>query len=291
MCELLTDAGLGDNILGFCDSNPDKQGTLFAGKPIYSYEQCEKHDNTIFIIAAINSAKTIFDIVNKSGRGIPVIFDFFSLYHYPDIPLLMKSWNVTTFINNWVPTKYTKEIEQARMIWEDEKSFAIYNDILQLRAGGTLLNNYNYLDPLEEQYLDEVVKFGQEEIIIDAGGFNIDTIKSVSQYLQRQGLTHKRYICIEPIQEFCKSIAEGIVELNLDNVEVINKGVYDKKSILQFSIAGVGSRIVNNSIAQTSFELAQHNIVEVETDTLDELCKDLSITFLKMDIEGAEHDY
>lgn len=59
---------------------------------------------------------------------------------------------------------------------------------------------------------------------------------------------------------------------NLKNVEIHNKALWNKKELLQFSFDGAGSSIDENGMT-------------VEAEPLD---PDSKVTFVKMDIEGAE---
>ncbi len=178
---------------------------------------------------------------------------------------------------------YITEVNRARDIWADQKSKDIYESIIKYRANEPFSLLYHYLDPLQNQYLDEVVQFSDNETIVDAGGFDINTIKRVSQYFEDKNLTYRKYMCIEPVPEFYQEICTDISELGLKNVVAINKAICNKKGIIEFKVYGACSRLLDKPSSDSN------GVITVETDTIDNMCSDdTPITFLKMDIEGAE---
>jgi len=113
----------------------------------------------------------------------------------------------------------------------------------------------------------------KKEFFIDAGGYNGYTTQCFFNWL---GNFEGRSIIFEPnnIQyEVCKNNMQ-----NYNNVKVLNKGLWHKKETLKFCNAGAGSNINSNG----------EEIIEAVS--LDEELKDEKepITFIKMDIEGAE---
>ncbi len=294
VCELLVNKGFDEQIVGFIDSNPDKHGVLFANKMVFSYEHCNKNDNTIFIITSMGSAKLIYDIIKNSKTGLPVIFNSFSLASDDNMPSSLNGRHL--FIRNrkeWpkLVSQYNDEIKQVSDIWADKKSKDIFEGLIGLITNGDFNMLYSYLEPVQEQYLDKVVKFGIEETIFDAGCFNINTIIKIIQYLKRSNLEYKRYICAEPVPEFYKSICEDILSTGLTNIEVIQKAVWDKEDKLDFGVCGESggwSGISSERSEEVNANKVGWSNIIVEADTIDNLCKEIPITFLKMDIEGAE---
>ncbi|OON92649.1 MAG: hypothetical protein ATN32_09525 [Candidatus Epulonipiscium fishelsonii] len=95
--------------------------------------------------------------------------------------------------------------------------------------------------------------------------------------LKKQIITINIYILFEPDSLSYERTKDNINNENLKNVEIFNIGAWSKKDTLNFSNTGNGgSRIINNS---------NHKI---EVDSLDNVLGDTPVTFIKMDIEGAE---
>lgn len=81
---------------------------------------------------------------------------------------------------------------------------------------------------------------------------------------------YEKIVIYEPMKENIVNVEHTV--RNLKNVEIHNKALWNKKELLQFSFDGAGSSIDKNGIT-------------VEAEPLD---PDSKVTFVKMDIEGAE---
>ena len=116
----------------------------------------------------------------------------------------------------------------------------------------------------------------KNEFFIDAGGWNGSTTNNFFQWLRNNGGCNGRSIIFEPhpVQyNVCKDNFQGC-----DNVKIENKGLWHKKETIRFSKEGQGSRISPNGEEV------------IETVSLDEYFENGKepVTFIKMDIEGAE---
>lgn len=114
------------------------------------------------------------------------------------------------------------------------------------------------------------------EFFIDAGGYDGSTTKNFFEWMQNNNVSGGRSIVFEPnpVQyPVCKNNSR-----NYNNVEVVNKGLWNKKETIGFCKKGEGSRIISGG-EET-----------IEVVSLDEYLKDEKepVTFIKMDIEGAE---
>jgi len=136
------------------------------------------------------------------------------------------------------------------------------------------LNNSGSRSFFGTQYFDlSYFKPQKKEFFIDAGGYDGYTTQCFFNWL---GNSLGRSIIFEPnnIQyEFCKNNMQ-----NYDNVKIVNKGLWHKKETLKFRNSNASSRV--NSDGEEI----------IEAISLDEELKNEQepITFIKMDIEGAE---
>lgn len=125
-------------------------------------------------------------------------------------------------------------------------------------------------------YFDkDVVSVTDDEIFIDCGGYNGDTLREFRKVSDDR--FHKYYL-FEPdsglIRE-AKQSAEGD-----DRFVFVNKGVWSEDTILMFraeSSAGNGTVVMDNR---------SENIVKVPVTAID--CVADRGTFVKMDVEGSE---
>jgi len=129
---------------------------------------------------------------------------------------------------------------------------------------------------LDNQYFDiQYFKPQKNEFFIDAGGFDGGTTKDFFKWLgdyEKDG----KSILFEPNPILYNDCKEKLKDYN--NVKIVNKGLWHKEETLKFNKAGSGSHIDSDG----------EEIIEVIN--LDEYLKNEKepVTFIKMDIEGAE---
>ncbi|OON96595.1 MAG: hypothetical protein ATN32_06265 [Candidatus Epulonipiscium fishelsonii] len=124
------------------------------------------------------------------------------------------------------------------------------------------------------QYFDSIVKLSQDEIFVDLGALYGGT--SI-EFARRTNYTYKQIYIFEPDSLSYERTKNNITKADLKNVEIFNIGGWSKKDTLSFNNTGVGrSKISDNGTSK------------VEVDSLDNVLGDTPVTFIKMDIEGAE---
>jgi FkbM family methyltransferase len=134
--------------------------------------------------------------------------------------------------------------------------------------------------PVHKQYFDlPQFKPCKNEFFIDAGGHNGKTTEIFFQWVQNNGGERGKSIVFEPNSIVFKTCKENLRDY--ENVKVINKGLWHKKDTLRFC------KDANN--AGSSY-IASDGEEIIETIGLDEYLKEEKerVTFIKMDIEGAE---
>lgn len=125
---------------------------------------------------------------------------------------------------------------------------------------------------LRGQYFDEVMQFGEDEVFVDAGCFNCGTDIEFAEKCP----DYKEIIAFEPdpVQyNNCKEISQANA---IRNYTIYNIGLLDEESELSFMQKGHSGR------------LSQEGNIRIKVDTLDRILQGKKVTFIKMDIEGAE---
>lgn len=146
----------------------------------------------------------------------------------------------------------------------------------QLLENGILEENLLVLGEIAEkrQYFDlPYLKFTENEVFVDAGGFNGDT---TLQFVKVTENKYKKIYVLEPNKILADDCRKKLS--NIHDCTVIQKGAWDDKQVLRFIEADEGSRIVDEV----------ENITEIETITIDEILNGEQATYIKMDVEGAE---
>jgi FkbM family methyltransferase len=121
------------------------------------------------------------------------------------------------------------------------------------------------------------------DTVIDGGAYLGDFTLYAAKVVGNSG----RVIAFEPDLSNYKKLLENIVLNNIDNVIVINKGLYSENTNLKFyNDSSGGSFLISENL-----ESKPNGIVEVPVAKLDDEMDRLgisSVDFIKMDIEGAE---
>lgn len=143
-------------------------------------------------------------------------------------------------------------------------------------------NIYKLIDyitiSLGTKYFDEdILSFKQNEVFVDGGCFDFETSKLFLQKMEKLGILCKKIYAFEPDSRNIKKCKQHIESLGIDNVELIEAGLWSCDTFLPFlSIGTVSSHIV-----------LQEKTEKIRVVALDS-CVVEPVTFIKLDIEGAE---
>lgn len=128
------------------------------------------------------------------------------------------------------------------------------------------------------QYFD-IFKPCQDEIVIDSGAFDGKTELEIAEWT---GYTYKRIYAFEPNQANCRICEAFYNDNGLHSIELIRKGTWSENSVLSFSV-NQGESNSGGSVGHGG-----NNVETVEVVAIDDVVGDDRITFIKMDVEGAE---
>lgn len=137
--------------------------------------------------------------------------------------------------------------------------------------------NYNHLEECKENvykhYFDlDIMQCSENEVFVDLGAYTGDT---VSDYIHTF-LGYKRIYCYEIMPETMQKLKENLSTLS--NIEYRQKGASDKAGVM--FISGTEPDV-------SMHKLTDSGNIEVQTVAIDEDIAE-PVTFIKMDIEGAE---
>ena len=174
-------------------------------------------------------------------------------------------------INSDFVVRYKSEIIKAYSLFDNE-SQRIFAGCLEFMLSGDLQTLMSVTTDKDEAF-ENILKLSEHEHYLDLGAYKGDTIEELLHYTSGK---YSGIIALEPdVKTFRKleTFAEG-----LSGVELHRKAVYSFDGTVNFnSAAGRQSSIDKNGI-------------ETESVTVDELCKGKSVSYIKMDVEGAEID-
>ena len=233
------------------------RGHSFHGKRVLSFSEAkEKYGDFVIIVTfAVHDEPTM--------NFISQLSDSFELYA-PTVSVVDGSpFDLDFFKEN------EDNFRKAYEMLSDEKSKSDYLDILRFKLSGDV--KYLVKTHSEKMKLyDEVLPLSDNETIMDLGAYDGDTVR---EFLTVTNGKYNKIFALEPDEKNFRKLerkTEG-----LENLIRLNIGAWDKKETLYFAKkSGRNSRLEDGG-------------VPVEFDSVDNVA-DCEITFIKMDIEGAE---
>ncbi len=158
---------------------------------------------------------------------------------------------------------------------DDEKSIVTYKSVIKYRLTRKL--NYIYKEVVLPAYFqDDVFLPQEEEVFIDGGAFIGDTIKDFCEIYSSKGI------------ERFKIFAWEIDPQNSERIKYNAGRFSDRVEVLPYALWSVNERISFSQGKGTGSRVSDEGNKTVEARTIDYIHKNDKITYIKMDIEGAE---
>lgn len=211
-----------------------------------------------------------FIICPAFGTSIPAVMDnLFRLSKqykliYPVVPVFGNEIFNRDFLE-----KNEEKLNEAHSLFS-EKSKQIFERCVSFIFGGELEDLLEATTEKDEIF-ESFLCLNGDDSFLDLGAYRGDTIL---EFLKYSGEKYGEIIGVEPDEKtyvkMCKCLE------NLENFTPVCAAVSDKNGLVKFSsLAGRQSAISNTG-------------KDKKTVTVDELCTGKSITYIKMDVEGAE---
>ncbi|ONI42721.1 hypothetical protein AN639_12060 [Candidatus Epulonipiscium fishelsonii] len=212
-----------------------------------------EHSMNLFEVLGFEKIKNLVWCVKKPGTlskacGKPVISYQDLILNYRDYKFVLMESEIKDIIN-------------------------IYKELVYIGFNKDKIFKLGYTN--RNQYFDDIVKLSLNEIFVDLGGFDGGT--SI-EFAKRTNYTYKQIYIFEPDPLNYENTLFNINNSNLKNVEIFNIGGWSKKDTLNFNI----------SSRNTSSRISDNGNYMVKVNSLDNVLGDTPVTFIKMDVEGAE---
>ncbi len=133
-----------------------------------------------------------------------------------------------------------------------------------------------------KQYFDtDIITPIQHEVFVDGGCFDGSTIRNFVTWCDGK---YDSIYSYEPDHMNYELTLNNLKNNPIENVTLFNKGLWDKPETLYFyETGGQGSGIVSED--NEEFEK-----ISIETTSIDESVESAPVTFIKLDVEGAEYE-
>ncbi len=280
LVEAIKKNGQNNCIMGIVDDDKEKQGKEFCSYIVQGLDVLKKIDKeTVLVVNNKNNSFEALALMDQNiipEEQIDVIIPFINVCAYEC--LRVKAYKREEELQ----LKYDKVYSRLK----DEKSKNVYRNVVQGRATADSTCYEGLIDEKNsiQYYPKDIFEVTSEDIICDCGAFIGDTLECLMHEI---GGEFKSYYAFEANLDNYETLTGLLSEKSYKSVTPINKAVWHKKDVLYFE-----TPIKDNS----AFKASEINSVlgtdkdkiKVECNRIDELLGDNEITFIKMDIEGAE---
>jgi FkbM family methyltransferase len=266
---------IGVEPLAFADADPLRWGTTLENVRILSPQQAAGYygADATFLVTIWNAGQRFWDTKQRlAAMGCSSVAPPSSL-----------QWRFSQAFLPFFSLDLPSRIADARAdalrasgIWADDRSRREYFAHIRWRLYGDLEGLP--APTVERQYFPAFVEFVKDEVFVDCGAFDGDTIRALHEHCDG---AFGHAIAIEPVPGTFGQLKEWVAQSPStlrSRIELWNSAVGSTSGTIRFTGTGRDARAADDG------ELT------VPMVTLDELCGTRRVTYIKMDIEGAEFE-
>ncbi len=185
-----------------------------------------------------------------------------------------------TFMKYSFVSENKEDFEKAYNFFEDELSKRTFIGAINTKLSGDLSHILNNTKIDHLYFTKKNFPKKKNEILLDVGGFTGDSIKEF-HYITNGNYSH--IISLEPFPKLFNELKKTINTLQInDRCTPVQIGAWNKKDILSF----------NNTEMNIDSKIELHGNSKINVNTIDSILSDinLSVTYMKLDINGAEYN-
>ena len=258
----------GYKVSGFIDNNKSIQGTKLFDKNIFALDELDdKKEDVVIVIASINYCYEIYSQLKREGYKKIVPIYILNLWQKDIFP---PEAAFDGLIGDYIVNKL--HYEKLYNALKDEYSKHILNEIIKFRQTYDV-EIYSKINSPIDQYFDEMVKLKEDEVFVDGGAFDGDTVK---RFLKYSGGKYQKIYFFEPDPQAFLQAKENLKDLQ--NIEFFQKGLSDCGKNLMFDSRGDFGSL-----------FCDCGDLKIECCALDDVVSEEK-ALIKLDIEGFELD-
>jgi FkbM family methyltransferase len=258
---------VGVKVLGVFDDDPKKQGLSLGGYPIQATEALRDPGPGAPLI--ITTHRVALAAKNLCKLGISSFVPAWALQIlHPDLfppHMYYRKWAEDLVVNRH---KYIS-------LWNtlaDETSRRIYEAIIDFKISFNPLVLLTNMDVSGEYFPEGVIKLTEDEVFVDGGAWTGDTIRVFKEKVKDN---YERVYAFEPSPLTFQRLSENFAAD--PRVVPLNKGLYSQSAVLRFDDFG-----------STASRVSDVGALEVPVTTIDQAVRGGRVSFIKLNIEGAE---
>lgn len=172
------------------------------------------------------------------------------------------------------------ELEKVYRLLADEQSKKVFENVIRYKLSGRLDYLTEAETPSEEKF--NLLKIGTEEIYVDLGAYDGDT---VIEFLNETSMQFTKIYAMEPDTKNYRKMKRRLYMLGSAIFEAYNCGAWDEDASVVFNLRSGRS---SKAAPDKNVSLNPARFREVKMLKVDTLLRGNPVTYLKMDVEGAE---
>jgi len=254
-----------------CDNDSSKWGQTYHGNLIcISPDHLEKYKDEVAILITTQHYKEIFHQLSERGfRRIFIITE----YRLLNNDFFKNEMNLFAVKDNAMKLMDILEDDESREIllvliknWFD---FDIQGD------------GYKTIYSGDQYYPKDVIHLREDESFVDAGAYNGDTLLD---FIERSKHKFNKIYAFELDKSNFQDMEKAVNQLDVGvkaKIQLYQYGLLDEEKIVNYETGGSGMQ-------STCINMISSANDSGKTVRLSEVLGDKKVTFIKMDIEGAE---
>ncbi|MBP2630524.1 MAG: hypothetical protein H6Q70_1152 [Firmicutes bacterium] len=248
-----------------CDNDESKWNRrLFEDVKCISPSELKNYKDNVSIIIAIRN----FDPICKQLMQVGL-----NLFYVAPIDLFYFKSNMAYAGNKKELMLLKEKISRVIELCADKRSKKICFETVK-RWFDNHCEEVSYFD--KQYFVDDIIQLNEDESFVDVGAFDGDTIET---FLQESKYTFSDIYAFEMDQNIYKILSDKVNNIDQkikEKIHLYQMGIWNCESTFQYS----------KNLSSSKIDESGENSIKV--DTLDHILQDKKVTFLKMDIEGAE---
>ena len=246
-------------IQGIMASDDFVRGQIFRGFPVQRLsELTQRYPHPLIVVAFGSQRPEVLRHICDLSYQYQVLC--------PDVPVYGSELFNDVFFD-----RHENDIQRALSCWADAASRRVYENIIRFKLSGEL----HYLTAVfseKDEVFREILRLHDHESYLDLGAYRGDTIDEFLHYTNGQ---YERITALEPDPKNYRKLREHTAALRA--CQCFRMGVWNINTDLAFA----GSEGRGSSLQGNGKRL-------VPVTTIDTLFARRPLTYLKIDVEGAE---
>lgn len=167
---------------------------------------------------------------------------------------------------------YSKEFQKVEELLADKESREVYRKVIEKRNLG--MKDYRDICSQDHYFPDGIIERSTDEIFVDCGAFDGDSVIKFKEWAHNN---YSKIYAFEPTKDTYEKLCENLK----DDKKIIctQAGVWEEETTLMFyeseEVAGAN-------------KIREDGGVKIRCVSLDDMIGMDKVTFIKMDVEGAE---